>query len=114
MIKKNTKRELFIVKEVRGVLKKKEHAVIIASRGHNTSILCDGKLYWSNPITEINFHHRAGEIASISITCDSLPVLPDEDKRLKDDFKKWVDILMGESLTEGCTPVRIKTHHKTE
>lgn len=84
-------------------MKKKAQSIIIASQGQNTSILCDGKLYWSKPITEIEFHHRAGELASISITVDQLPVIPDEDEKLKNKFRKWLDILMEGFLTEGDT-----------
>lgn len=92
---------------------KKPQAIIIASLGMNTSILCDGKLYWSKPITEIEFRHKAGEAASISITSDSLPVMPDEDKTLKDDFRKWLDHLMEGFLTEDALS-REGNDHKTE
>lgn len=78
--------------------KRKSQSIIIASQGMNTSILCDGKLYWSEPIKEITFHHKAGECATINITCDSLPVVPDEDKRLKDNFRDWLKFLMEEFL----------------
>lgn len=81
-------------------MKRKPQSIIIASQGRNTSILCDGKLYWSEPITEITFHHKAGEYATINITCDRLPVVPDEDKRLKDNFRDWLKFLMGEFLQE--------------
>lgn len=79
---------------------KKPQSIIIASDGKRTSILCDGKVYWSEPITEIEFHHKAGENASTSITCDRLPVVPDEDERTKDNFKKWLEYLMKGFLTE--------------
>ena len=72
-------------------MKKKAQSIIIAARGQCSSILCDGKLYWSGPITEIEFHHKAGEMASISITANQLPVTPDEDERLKDSFYKSLD-----------------------
>ncbi len=84
-------------------MKKEAHSIIIASSGCRTSILCDGKLYWSKPITEIEFHHKAGDMASISITVDQLPVIPDEDERLKNNFRKWLDMLMEGFLTEGDT-----------
>ncbi len=81
-------------------MERKPQAIIIASQGMNTSILCDGKLYWSKPITEITFHHKAGECATINITCNRLPVVPDEDKRLKDNFRDWLKFLMEEFLQE--------------
>lgn len=94
--------------------KKKAQAIVIASLGQNTSILCDGKLYWSKPITEISFYHKAGEMASISITSDSLPVMPDEDETSKNNFKKWLDELMKGFLTENITSREDGNYHKTE
>ena len=84
-------------------MKRESQAIIIASQGTNTSILCDVKLYWSKPITEINFRHKAGEPATIEITCDRLPIVPDEDKRLKDNFRDWMKFLMEEFLQEDST-----------
>ena len=81
-------------------MKKKAQSIIIAAREQCSSILCDGKLYWSGPITEIEFHHKAGEMASISITANQLPVTPDEDERLKDSFIRWLDELMKGFLTK--------------
>lgn len=95
-------------------MKKKAQAIIIASLGKNTSILCDGKLYWSEPITELDFHHKAGEMASISITSDSLPVTPDEDERLKCKFMDWLKYLMeGFPAGDGISR-KDGTAHKTE
>lgn len=92
----------------------KAQAIIIASLGENTSILCDGKLYWSGPITEINFHHKAGEMASLSITSDSLPVTPDEDERLKNNFMDWLKCLMEGFPAGDCISRRDGTDHRTE
>lgn len=92
--------------------KKKVQSVIIASRGHNTLILCDGKLYSGIGITEIVFHHKAGERSEIKITCDRLPMAPDENADSKDGFKKWLEYLMEEespSREEGAG-----AHYKTE
>ena len=83
---------------------KKPQPIIIASDGQRTSILCDGEVYWSEPITEIKFYHRAGENASTSITCSRLPVVPDEDERVKDNFRRWLKHLMGDFLTEDGGP----------
>lgn len=83
---------------------KKPQPIIIASDGQRTSILCDGEVYWSKPITEIKFYHRAGENASTSITCSRLPVVPDEDERAKDNFRRWLKHLMGDFLTEDGGP----------
>lgn len=94
--------------------KKKAQAIIIASLGRNTSILVDGKVYWSEPITEVNFHHTAGEMASISITSDSLPVMPDEDETSKNNFKKWLGELMKGFLTEDTASREDGNYHKTE
>lgn len=81
-------------------MEKKPQKIIIASDGIRTSILCDGKVYWSEPITEIEFYHKAGENASTNITCNRLPVVPNEDKKAKDNFREWLEYLMGDFLTE--------------
>lgn len=85
-------------------MKRKSQAIIIASQGTNTSILCDGKLYWSKPITEISFQHKAGKPATIKITCDRLPIVPDEDERSKNNFRVWLNELMKGVLTEEEKP----------
>lgn len=81
-------------------MKKKVQSVIIASRGQNTLILCEGKLYSGIGITEIDFHHKAGNNSEIRITCDRLPVNPDESVDLRKGFKQWLDYLMGEVPAE--------------
>lgn len=95
-------------------MKKEAQSIIIASSGRCTSILCDGKLYWSKPITEVEFRHKAGEMASISITVDRLPVIPDEDERMKDNFRKWLNMLMEGFLTEDADSSEDREHYKTE
>ena len=93
---------------------KKAQAIIIASLGRNTSILCDGKLYWSEPLTEIDFHHKAGEMASVKITSDRLPVVPDEDEHLKDNFIDWLNYLMKGFLTGDGISHKDGNAHKTD
>ncbi len=92
--------------------KKKVQSVIIASRGKNTSMICDGRFYSGIGMTEIDFHHKAGENSEIRITCDQLPMDPDENADSKDGFKKWLEYLMEEespSREEGAG-----AHYKTE
>lgn len=84
--------------------KKKVQSIIIASRGKNTMLLCDGKAYSGIGMTEIDFHHKAGENSEIRVTCDRLPMDPDENADLKDGFKQWLDHLMEEVPTEENSP----------
>lgn len=73
----------------------KEHSIIIASYGKNTHVFCDGELYGSG-ITDISFRHTAGEEPTISVTCDRLPLLPEEGPPEKmEDFRSFLNGLMA-------------------
>lgn len=74
--------------------KERPKKIIIASYGKATMVLCDGEFY-GHGITGIDFHHSAGESPVLSVTCDRLPLLPEDGPPERiESFRKFLEGLM--------------------
>lgn len=61
--------------------------IIIVSCGRSTDVMIDGKLYAG--VTAVNFSHNGGEINSLQLTGDPIPVV-DNDPMVRAGFMEKI------------------------